>query len=95
VPVWSSQGALSGTGQEHEPAAGDVCHVEPVDGAQANIAGVAGMSAPAARAKARKQAQQAQQGQKGEKSAAHPVPVSPCEHSCINSRCGGGYADHP
>lgn len=57
MPVWSSQGTLSGPGQEHEPVAGDVCHVEPVDGAKANIAGAAGMSAPEVQAKALKQAQ--------------------------------------
>jgi IS5 family transposase len=42
-----------GPGQEHQPVAGDVCAVQPVDGAQANRAGGAGMSAPAAGAKAR------------------------------------------
>jgi hypothetical protein len=60
VPVWASQDALPGLGQKHQPIAGDVCAVELVDGAQANIAGAAGMSAPAARAKARKPAQSGQ-----------------------------------
>ncbi len=51
----TSQGALKGVGQEHQPVAGDVCVVELVDGAQTDIAGGAGMSEPAAWAKARKQ----------------------------------------
>ena len=29
------------------------------------------------------------------KRPANSVLVSPCEHSRINSRCGGGYADYP
>ena len=41
-----------------------VCTVQPVDGAQANLAGAAGMSAPAAGAKARKQAQSGQKCRK-------------------------------
>jgi IS5 family transposase len=49
-------------------------------------------SAPAAGAKARKQAQS---GQECGKLAANSVLVSPCEHSRINSRFGGGFADHP
>ena len=39
MPVWASQDALPGFGQERQPAAGDVCAVELVDGAQTNIAG--------------------------------------------------------
>ena len=31
VPVRPSISALSRTGQKHQPAAGDVCHIEPVD----------------------------------------------------------------
>lgn len=56
MPVRTSQGALPGFGQEHQPVAGDVCAVELVDGAQTDFAGVAGMSAPAVWAKAQKQA---------------------------------------
>ena len=52
MPVRTSQDALSGLGQEHEPVAGDVRTFEPVDGAQADFAGRCGMSAPATRVKA-------------------------------------------
>ena len=92
MPVWPSQGALSGTSQEHRPDAGDVCVVELVNGAQANIAGAAGMSAPAARAKAGKQTQR---GQKSVKSAANSALVSPFEPSPINFCVNVGYADLP
>lgn len=63
-----------------------------MDGAQTDFAGAAGMSAPAARARAQKQAQL---GRNEEKSATDSKLVSPYEYSCINSRFGGGYADHP
>jgi hypothetical protein len=63
-----------------------------VDGAQANFAGAAGMSASAAWARAQKQSQLSPNGWK---SAMNPKLVSPYEHSRINSRLGGGYADHP
>lgn len=56
VPVRTSQGALTGLGQEHQTVTGDVCAGEFVDGASANIAGGAGMSAPAGWAKARTEA---------------------------------------
>lgn len=56
VLVQPSQGVLSGTGQEHQSAAGDVSHFDSVDGAQANIAGVWGMNASAALAKTPKKA---------------------------------------
>ena len=81
-----------GIGQEHLSVAGDVCTVELVDGAQTNIAGAAGMSAPAAQAKTRKLTRPAQESMK---SAANLALVLPCEHSRINSRCGGVYADLP
>jgi hypothetical protein len=63
-----------------------------VDGAQANYSGAAGMSAPAAWGKARKHAPR---GRKRGELANNSLPVSPYEHSRINSRLGGGYADHP
>lgn len=62
-----------------------------MNGAQANIAGAAGMSAAEARAKAQKPAQW---GQKSVKSVANSALVSTSEHSRINSRGDGGYADH-
>jgi hypothetical protein len=68
VRIWTSQSALLGTGIEHQPVAGVVCHVESVDGSQAKIEGIAGMNAPATRANAPKQALS---GQKNEKLAAN------------------------
>jgi hypothetical protein len=50
------------------------------------------MSASTARARAHKQAQL---GLNEGKSATNSKLVSPCERSRINSRFGGGYADHP
>lgn len=50
------------------------------------------MSAPVARAKAQKQAPR---GRKRGELARNLTLVSPYRHSCINSRFGGGYADHP
>ena len=50
------------------------------------------MSAPAAWAKARKQAPR---GRKRRELARNLTLVSPYEHLHINSRFGGGYADHP
>ena len=92
MSVRSSQDALSGAGQEHQPTAGDVCAVQFVDGAQANDSRVGGMSAPKPWASAPKQALM---GQKSGKLAKNSLPVSPYEHSSINSRFGGGCADHP
>lgn len=54
VPVRSSRGTPSRTGQEHRPTALDVRAVELVDGPQTNLPGVVGLSASLARAKARK-----------------------------------------
>ena len=50
------------------------------------------MSAPAAWAKARTQAPG---GRKRGELERDMTLVSPYEHSCINSRFGGGYADFP
>jgi len=75
-----------GAGQEQQPVAGDVRHVQPVDGAQANIARGAGMSAPTAR-------EQAESSPKRGLVMTNSALVRSCEHSRINSRCGGGYAD--
>jgi len=92
VPVWPSQGALQRFGQEHQPVAGDVCPVQPVDGAQANFARTAGVSAPEIWASARNKAEiDLMSG----KSTGNSALVSPCEYSCINLRCGGGCADLP
>ena len=92
VSVRSSQNALPGSGQEHQPTAGDVCAVELVDGAQANDSRVGGMSAPKMWASALKQALL---GQKSGKLAKKWLPVSPYEHSNTNSRFSGGCADLP
>ncbi len=50
------------------------------------------MSAPKPWASAQKQALM---GQKMRKLAKNSFPVSPSEHSRINSGFGGGCADHP
>ena len=92
MPVRASQDTLPGLGQEHKSVAGDVCAVELVDGAQTNFARAADMSAPAVRAKAQKRRPGSL---KNEKSAPNSTLVSPYEHSRINSRIGGGFADHP
>ncbi len=46
MSVRASQDALPGSGQKHQPTAGDVCAVQLVDGAQANDSRVGGMTAP-------------------------------------------------
>ena len=74
------------------PTAGEVCTVEPVDGTQTDFEGAAGMSASAAWARAQKWVPA---HQKNKKSAANSALLSSCEYARINSRCGGGYADHP
>jgi hypothetical protein len=92
VSVRASQDALPGSGQEHQPTAGDVCAVQLVDGAQANDLRFGGMSSPKTRAGTPKLALM---GQKTGKLAKSSLPVSPYEHSRINSRFGGGCADYP
>ena len=52
----------------------------------------AGMSSPAVRARAQRQAQL---GRNEWESTANPTSVSPYECSRLNSRFGGGHADHP
>ena len=81
-----------GSGPVHQLAAGDVCSIELVDGAQASIAGATGISAAAARAKA---LNQAQPGQESMKLVANSALFSPCKHSRINVSRSGGYAEHP
>jgi hypothetical protein len=92
VSVRASQDALPGSGQEHQPTAGDVCAVKLVDGSLANDSRAGGMSAPKPCASAPKQALV---GQKSGKLAKYSLLVSPYEHSSINSRFGRGCADHP
>jgi hypothetical protein len=82
---------LSGICIEQQRTTSDVCDVEIVDGAQADIAGAAYMSAPLAQAKTRKHAQSVQNRVK---SVAQPLLVVPCKHSHNNSRFSRGYSDH-
>ena len=96
MPVWLSQGSVSGLGQKHGATDNAVCAEQLVDGEKTNYLGACGMSAPAAWANVQKKTQSGQPtGVKSVKRVNQKNIISSSELLSINSRFCGGYSELP